>query len=185
VDIYIYIYIYIFMAMYSFAPTFLWQNFVVCRHVSEKFGCAAGEKTMNTALRERIRLRLFEKRALRRIFISERASSLSGRCRKLHDEETRNLPSSQNVTAMNKTTCTWNIAHVRKRVKIHVRICDRMISWSVRYSKSFVVGDKDERRCALRRWYKCGVWKHKDTLPEVGGEGVSRDTPCLGFSCLQ
>jgi hypothetical protein len=32
------------MAMYSFVPLFVRWNFAVCRHVSDKLGCAAGEK---------------------------------------------------------------------------------------------------------------------------------------------
>jgi hypothetical protein len=56
------------------------------------YGC----ETWSLTLREEHRLRVFENRVLRRIFGPKR-DEVTGEWRKLHNEELRNLHSSQNI----------------------------------------------------------------------------------------
>jgi hypothetical protein len=57
---------------------------------------------LSLKLREEYRLRVFEKRVLRRIFGPKR-DKVTGDWRKLHNEELRNLYSSSNIIRMIKS----------------------------------------------------------------------------------
>jgi hypothetical protein len=59
------------------------------------YGC----ETWSLTLREEHRLRVFENRVVRRIFGSKR-DEVTGGWRKLHNEELRNLCSSQSIITM-------------------------------------------------------------------------------------
>jgi hypothetical protein len=61
------------------------------------YGC----ETPSLALREKHRMRMFEKRVLRRIFGSKR-DEVTGGWRKLHNEELHNLYSSTSIIIMIK-----------------------------------------------------------------------------------
>jgi hypothetical protein len=68
-------------------------------------------------LREEHRLRVFEKRVLRRIFGPKR-DEVTGGWRKLHNEELHNLNSSRSTTRMIKSIrIRWagHLAHMKKR----------------------------------------------------------------------
>jgi hypothetical protein len=61
-----------------------------------------GYETWSLALREEHRLRVFENRALRRIFVPKR-DEMTGGWRKLHNEELHNLSSSPNIIRRSKS----------------------------------------------------------------------------------
>jgi hypothetical protein len=65
------------------------------------YGC----ETLCLILREEHRLRVLEKRALRRIF-GLKMDDMIGGCRKLHDEELHNLYSSPNMIRIIKSKRT-------------------------------------------------------------------------------
>jgi hypothetical protein len=68
-------------------------------------------------LREEHRLRVFEKRGLRRIFESKRGN-VEGGSRKLHNEELHNLYSSSSINTMTKSRrMRWTGHVVRMREK--------------------------------------------------------------------
>jgi hypothetical protein len=62
------------------------------------YGC----ETWYLTLREEHRLRVFEKRVLRRIFGPKR-DEVTGECRKLHNEELRDLYSSPSIIRIMKS----------------------------------------------------------------------------------
>jgi hypothetical protein len=62
------------------------------------YGC----ETLSLILKEEYRLRVFENRVLRRIFGPKRDEG-TGDCRKLYNEELRNLYSSPNIIRMIKS----------------------------------------------------------------------------------
>jgi hypothetical protein len=66
------------------------------------YGCA----TRSFTLREGCRLRVFEKRVLRRIFRARR-DEVTGEQRKLHKEELNNLYSSPNIVRFIKSRMRW------------------------------------------------------------------------------
>jgi hypothetical protein len=55
-----------------------------------------GCETWSLTLREEHRLRVFEKRVLRRIF-GQKGDEVTGDCRKLHNEKLHNMYSSPNL----------------------------------------------------------------------------------------
>jgi hypothetical protein len=59
-------------------------------------------ETWSLTLKEEHRLRVFEDRVLRRIF-GPKTDDVTGRCRKLHNEELHNLYSSPNINRMIKS----------------------------------------------------------------------------------
>jgi hypothetical protein len=61
-----------------------------------------GRENLSLTLREEHRLRVFENRVLRRIFLPKRDEMTRG-WRKLHDEELHNLSSSPNIIIMIKS----------------------------------------------------------------------------------
>ena len=66
------------------------------------YGCETGSLT----LREERRLRVFENRVLRRVFVSNR-DELAGEWRKLHNEELNDLYSSPNIVPVIKSRMRW------------------------------------------------------------------------------
>jgi hypothetical protein len=66
------------------------------------YGC----ETWSLILREEHRLRVFENRALRRLFGPKR-DELMGEWRKLHNEELRNLHSSPSIIRRIKSRMRW------------------------------------------------------------------------------
>jgi hypothetical protein len=62
------------------------------------YGC----ETWSLTLREEHRLRVFENRVQRRIF-GPKKDEVTGECRKLHNEELRNLNSSPSIIRMIKS----------------------------------------------------------------------------------
>jgi len=77
------------------------------------YGC----ETWSLTLRERRRLRVFENRVLRSIFGPKRDEA-TGECRKLHNEELKNLYSSPNIVRVIKSRrMRWagHVARMRKR----------------------------------------------------------------------
>jgi hypothetical protein len=67
------------------------------------FACGPnGCETLSLTLREEHRLRVFENRVLRRIFGTKR-DGVTGRCRKLHNEELHNLYSSPSIIRIIKS----------------------------------------------------------------------------------
>jgi hypothetical protein len=63
------------------------------------YGC----ETRSLALREQHRLKVFENRVLRRIF-GQRRDEVTGGCRKLHNEELRDLYSWPSIIRMIKSS---------------------------------------------------------------------------------
>jgi hypothetical protein len=100
------------------------------------YGC----KTSSLKLRDKHRLRVFENRVLRKIFGSKR-DEVTGRWRKLHKEELRNLYSSPSIIRMIKSRrMRWarHVARMREE----------------RYTYTLVVG-KPEGKTPVRqrrRW---------------------------------
>ena len=92
--IYIYIYIYIYEYIY---------NLVVL------YGC----ETWSLTLREERRLRVFEKRVLRRIFGPKR-DEVTGEWRKLHNEELSDLYSLPNIVRVVKSRRMRWAGHVAR-----------------------------------------------------------------------
>jgi hypothetical protein len=74
------------------------------------YGC----ETWSLTLREEYRLRVFEKRMLRRIFGPKR-DDVTGDWRKLHNEELHNLYSSPNIIRMIKSRRMRWAGHVSRR----------------------------------------------------------------------
>jgi hypothetical protein len=73
------------------------------------YGCG----TWSVTIREEHRLRMFEKRVLRRIFGPKR-DEVTGGWRKLHNEELRKLYSSPNIiTMINSRGMKWTV-HIRR-----------------------------------------------------------------------
>jgi hypothetical protein len=67
------------------------------------------------------RLKVFENSVPRRIFSPKRGEIIEGR-RKLHNEELRNVCSSQNVTRMIKSRRMRRAGHLaRMRIGMHIR----------------------------------------------------------------
>jgi hypothetical protein len=64
-------------------------------------------------LRGEHRLRAFENRVLRKIFVPKR-DEVTGKWRKLHNEEFHNLYSSSNVTRQNKSRRVRWVEHVAR-----------------------------------------------------------------------
>jgi hypothetical protein len=67
-------------------------------------------------LREEHRLRVFENRVLRRIFVPKR-EEVVGDWRRLHNEEFHNLYPSQNIVRLIKsgrTRLVWNVARMER-----------------------------------------------------------------------
>jgi hypothetical protein len=101
------------------------QNLLSCRLLSENlkiriykaiilpavlYGC----ETWSLTLREEHRLRVFENRVLRRIF-GPKGDLVTGRRRKLHNEELRDLYPSQSVIRMIKSRMmgwAWHVARM-------------------------------------------------------------------------
>jgi hypothetical protein len=70
-------------------------------------------ETWSLAFKEKHRLRVFENRVLRRIFGQER-DEVTGECRKLHNEELRDLYSSPSIIRIIKSrTMRWE-GHVAR-----------------------------------------------------------------------
>jgi len=68
-------------------------------------------------LREEHRLRVFENRVLRKIYVPKR-DEVTGECRKLHNEELNDLYSSPNIIGVIKSRrMRWagNVAHMGQR----------------------------------------------------------------------
>ena len=77
------------------------------------YGC----ETLSLSLREEHRLKVFENRALRRIF-GPRRDEVTGEWRKLHDEELNDLYSSPNIVLVIKSRrISWagHVARMRNR----------------------------------------------------------------------
>jgi len=66
------------------------------------YGC----ETWSLTLREEIRLRVFENRVLRRIFVPKR-DEVTREWRKLHNEELNDLYSSPNIVRVIKSKMRW------------------------------------------------------------------------------
>jgi hypothetical protein len=72
------------------------------------YGC----ETLSSILRKECRLRVFENRVLRRIFGSKR-DNITGKCRRLHNEELNDLYCSPNIIqviksrSMRRTEGSW------------------------------------------------------------------------------
>jgi hypothetical protein len=78
--------------------------------------CLNSSETLSLTLREELRLRVFEKRVLRRIFTLKRRV-VTGSLRKLDNKELHNLYSSPNIIRMMKSKrITWrrHVARTRK-----------------------------------------------------------------------
>jgi len=73
------------------------------------YGC----ETSSLTLREKRRLRVFEKRVLRRIFGPKR-DEVTGKWRKLHNEELNNLYSSPNIVRVIKSRRMRWAGHVAR-----------------------------------------------------------------------
>jgi hypothetical protein len=72
-----------------------------------------GGETWSLPLREEHRLRVFENRVLRRIFVPK-AVEVTGGCRKLHNEELHNLYSSSSIIRIIKSRRMWWVGHVAR-----------------------------------------------------------------------
>ena len=73
-----------------------------------------GCKTWSLALRQERRLRVFEKRVLRRIFGTKR-DKVIGEWGKLHNEELNELYSSPNINRMIKSRWEWHVARMGEK----------------------------------------------------------------------
>jgi hypothetical protein len=73
------------------------------------YGC----ETWSLTLREEHRLRVFENRVLRRIFVPKR-DEVTGEWRKLHNEELHNLYSSPDIIRQVKSRRMWWAGHVAR-----------------------------------------------------------------------
>jgi len=73
------------------------------------YGC----ETWSLTLREELRLRVFENRALREIFGLKR-NEVTGECRKLHNEELNDLYCPQNIIRVIKLRRTRWAGHVAR-----------------------------------------------------------------------
>jgi hypothetical protein len=79
-------------------------------------------------LREELRLRMFENRVLRRIFVSK-MDEITGECRKLHNEELNDLYLSPNIVRVIKSR--------RMRWAVHVaRMGERRVVYRILVGKS-------------------------------------------------
>ena len=58
-------------------------------------------------LREERKLRVFENMVLRRIFVLRRRGEVTGKCRRLHNEELNDLYSSPNIVRVIKSRMIW------------------------------------------------------------------------------
>jgi hypothetical protein len=86
-------------------------------------------ETWSLTLREEHRLRVFENRVLRKIFIPK-MDKVTGECRKLHNEELRDLYSSQSIIRIIKSRrmrWTGQIARMREK-----RNAYRLFAWKAR-----------------------------------------------------
>jgi hypothetical protein len=70
-------------------------------------------KTWSLTLREEHRLRVFENRVLRKIFAPKR-DEVTGRCRKLHNEELFDLYSSPSIIRIIKSRRMRWVGHVAR-----------------------------------------------------------------------
>jgi hypothetical protein len=73
------------------------------------YGC----ETWSLTLREEHRLRVFENRVLRRIFVPKK-DEVTGEWRKLHNEELHNLYSSPNIIRMIKSRRMKWVGHIAR-----------------------------------------------------------------------
>jgi hypothetical protein len=81
------------------------------------YGC----ENWSPTLREEDSLRVFENRVLRRIFGPKR-NEVTGGCRKLHNEELRNLYSSPSVIRMIKSRrmrCAGHVAGIGRKRNVY------------------------------------------------------------------
>jgi hypothetical protein len=119
------------------------------------YGCESWSLT----LREKLRLRVFENRALRRIFGPKR-DEVTGKWRKLHNEELNNLYSSPNIVRVIKSRRMRWAGHVPRmgegrgvyRVLVGLPEGRRPLSRPRRRCENNIRMDLREVRCGFVDW---------------------------------